>query len=54
MQTHQGASPRHYGAPAAMALYNKGSGVSVIRVKRPRPQRGGRAGAREVFNKPKN
>ena len=50
-----GASPRHYGAPVAMELYNQGLGIPVIQMNRmrPSPQRG-RAGARGVFNKTRN
>jgi hypothetical protein len=37
-----GASPRHYGAPVAMALYNQGSGIPILQMNRicPRHQRG--------------
>jgi hypothetical protein len=46
--TLQGASPRHYGAPVAIALYYQGSDMPVIQMNRmrPRPRKGGMVGAR--------
>jgi len=53
-----GTSPRHYGAPVAMALYNQGSDVPVIPINRmcPRSQKGQGwlKGGRGAFNKRRN
>jgi hypothetical protein len=36
-ETLKWASPRHYGAPVAIAVYNQGSGIPVIPMNRIAP-----------------
>jgi len=51
-----GASPRHYGTPVAMALYNQGSGIPVQPMNRrsPRPKKGAGLAHGGEFNTTRN